>query len=178
MLRQGNAFTPVCDSVHGGGGRFFVPTCTIGHMTRGSLSRGVSVWGSLSGGSLSSGVSVQGVSIQKGVSVHRGLCPAGSLSGRYLSRGSLSRGSLCRGFSVRETPIQRPPCTVMSRWYASYWNAFLFGKRLKSTTTCSISESISSTLTWSVSHVYRGLFAMKGEGVPSQSALYFLFEFS
>ena len=45
-LRQGNVFTPVCDSVHRGGG-VSVPACTTGHMTRGvsvlggaSLSRG------------------------------------------------------------------------------------------------------------------------------------------
>ena len=49
-LRQGNIFTSVCDSVHGGGG------FSVG----GSLSRG---------GFLSGGVSVQGGSLSKGVSV-------------------------------------------------------------------------------------------------------------
>ena len=29
-----------------------------------------------------------------------------------------------------ESPLQRPPCTVKSRWNASYWNAFLFYKLL------------------------------------------------
>ena len=50
-LWQGNVFTPVCHSVHGG---VSVPVCTTGHMIGGSLSRGVSV----QGGSLSRGVSV------------------------------------------------------------------------------------------------------------------------
>ena len=36
-VRQGNVFTPVCDSVDGGGS---VPACTTGHMTGGSLSKG------------------------------------------------------------------------------------------------------------------------------------------
>ena len=57
-------------------------------------------------GSLSSGVSVQGDLFPGG------LCPGGFLSGR----GSLSEeGSLS----------WRPPGTVMSGQYASYWNAFL-----------------------------------------------------
>ena len=95
-LRQGNVFTPVCDSVHGGGG--------LCHMTRGGLRPrglclGVSVQGGLclgglwSRGSLSRGVSVQvgglsgwGVSVRVG-----GLCPGG--------------GSLSRGVSVREVRI-------------------------------------------------------------------------
>ena len=49
-LRQGNVFTPVCDSVHRGGG-VSVPACTTGHMTR-----GVSVLGG--------GISVQGGFVQ------------------------------------------------------------------------------------------------------------------
>ena len=58
------------------------------------------------GGSLSWGVSVQG----------------GSLSGASLSRESVSsgvfvQGGLCHGDA---------PSTVMSRWYTSYWNVFLF----------------------------------------------------
>ena len=129
--------------------------------------------GSLSGGLSPGGLYPEGGSLSIGVSVQGGLCLGGICPGD-LCAGGLCAGVLCQGDPHTETPL----CTVMSRWYASYWNAFLFGKRLKSTTTCSISESISSTLTWSVSHVYRGLFAMKGEGVPSQSALYFLFEFS
>ena len=52
-LREGDVFTPVCDSVH----------------------RGISVQGSLSG-DLSPGISLEGVSVQDG------LCPGGSLSGR------------------------------------------------------------------------------------------------
>ena len=41
-LRQGNVFTPVCDSVHGG---LSVPAGTTDHITGGSVSRGVSVQG-------------------------------------------------------------------------------------------------------------------------------------
>ena len=56
-FREGNVFTPVRDSVHGGG--------------------------SLSGGLCPGGVCVQGVSIQEGsLSKGGGLCPGGFLSGR------------------------------------------------------------------------------------------------
>ena len=55
----------------------------------------------------------RGVSVQGRVSVCGGLCPGGSLS-----RGSLSRG-LCPW---------RPPTTVKSERYASYWNVFLLIK--------------------------------------------------
>ena len=97
----------------------------------GSLFRGVSVQLSLSGG-----VSVQGVSVWG--SIQGGLCPGGLCLGGSLSRGwSLSigvtvwgvsvLGSLCpTAVSVRETPRQRPPCTVTRGQDASYWNAFLF----------------------------------------------------
>ena len=88
-----------------------------------SLSRRVSVKGR---GSLSRG---RALSPGEGVSVQG----RGSLSGgvSVQGRGSLSRGgglcpgSLCLG----------PPCTSRSsraggtsRWYVSYWNAFLFRK--------------------------------------------------
>ena len=40
-LGQGNVYTPVCHSVHGGGGSSVsVPACITGHMIGGSLSRG------------------------------------------------------------------------------------------------------------------------------------------
>ena len=50
-----------------------------------------------------------------------------------VQRGSLSggghfvkeTGELSRGNSVGETPGQKPPITVTTEWYASYWNAFL-----------------------------------------------------
>ena len=45
------------------------------------------------------------------------VCEGYDFTGVCLSTG----GSLSRGGSVRETPH-----TVMSRWYTSYWNAFLF----------------------------------------------------
>ena len=68
-LREGNAFTPVCHSVHRGG---LCPggLCPGGLSLRGSLSRGE---GSLSRGSLS-GVSVRRASVQRGISVKGGLC--------------------------------------------------------------------------------------------------------
>ena len=52
-----------------------------------------------------------GVSLSAGLCLG-GLCPEGLCPGR---------GSLSAGVSVRETPR-----TVMSGWYASYWNDFLF----------------------------------------------------
>ena len=80
---------------------------------------GLCPWESPSWGSLSHGVSVLG-----------GLCPRWSLSGGLCSGGSLS-GGLCsgrclsRGVSVRGVSVMETPRTVMSRRYASYWNAFL-----------------------------------------------------
>ena len=135
-LRQGNVFTPVCDSVHG-------EVSVQGSLSQGGLcpaprgslsrSRGVSVQvhGGLCpgpGGSLSRsrGVSVQvqgglcpGVSIQ-GVSVQGGLCPGRSLSrGLYVQevsvQGDLCPGeSLSRGISVQGSLCQGdPPCGYM-----------------------------------------------------------------
>ena len=79
------------------------------------------------------------------------LCPWMSLPGESLSRGSLSGGSLSREGDLSggslfggvthcpdqdppkqrppdrdPLPWQRPPCTVKSGRYASYWNVFLF----------------------------------------------------
>ena len=75
-LRQGNVFTPVCQSVHGGG--LSVSAFTTGGslsgglcLARGSLSRGL-----CPGGSLSRGVSVQG-----------GLCPGGLCLGVFVWEG-------------------------------------------------------------------------------------------
>ena len=99
QLRKGNVFTPVCDSVHGRGG-----LCSSMHHRshdQGGLCP--------RGGGLCTGESLLGgwESLSRGwVSVHGGLCSGGSLS---------------KGVSVRETPLM-----VTSRWYASYWNAFLF----------------------------------------------------
>ena len=104
-LWEGNVFTPVCDSVHGGVSLSRVSLCPGWVSVQGALYP----WGLCPGGSLSRGVSVQGVSVQ-GVSVQGGLCPGGLCPG-----GSLSWG-ICQG----------DPRTVKSRQYASYWNAFLF----------------------------------------------------
>ena len=66
------------------------------------------VWLSLSRGSLSR----QG-----------GLCPEGLCLGKGLCLGvSVWEGGLCQGVSLTEMPY----CTVKSRQYKSYWNAFLF----------------------------------------------------
>ena len=128
--------------VHGGGGGLSL--CPRVSLSRGvsvqgvsvheclclgvSLTRGVSaevsVQGGLCpGGSLSRGVSVQGVSLSGGVSVQgvsvQGVCPGG------LSREVCLEG-LCPGGSLSgRPPGQRPPHTVTSRWYVSYWNVFL-----------------------------------------------------
>ena len=104
-LRKGNVFTSVCQEFcpQGGGKRVSVPACTTGHMTRGSLS---------SGGSLSRILSQGGR--------EEGLCP--SMHHRSHDQGVSVQGvSLSREGSL----LERPPCTVGSRRYASYWNAFL-----------------------------------------------------
>ena len=113
-----------------------VPACTTGHMTRGSLSRGSLSKGSLSRGGVlcpGEGVSVQGRgSLSRGVYVwgflSRGLC-----LGESQSKGSLSSGVSVsgvsvqgRGVSVWGVSVRETPHTVMSKQYASYWNAFLF----------------------------------------------------
>ena len=95
-----------------------------------SVQRGLCPGGLSPGGSLSRGVSAQGVSVWGG-RLSRGSLSRGSLSGRSLSEG-LCPGGLCPGgslsrrVSVRETPFRREtPCTVTSRRYTSYCNAFL-----------------------------------------------------
>ena len=65
-LREGNVFTAVCDSVHGGGGSLSKEAS----LSKGGLCPRVSVWGSLTRGSLS----------------REGLCPG------YLCRGSSLSG--------------------------------------------------------------------------------------
>ena len=101
---QGNVFILVCHSVHRGG-----DLCPRMHHR--SHDSEISVQGgSLSRGSLYRGSLSRRVSVQSGGG---GICPEGSLS-----RGSLSGRS----------PRQKPPCTVTSGRYASYWNAFLLKK--------------------------------------------------
>ena len=118
-LGQGNVFTPVCHFVHRG------DLCPSMHHSshdrgvfvqgslcpeEGSLSRGeISVQVDLCPGSFCLEVSVQGVSVWGG-----GLC----------LWGSLSVGVFVWGVSVREIPPFGN--VVMSGWYVSYWNAFLF----------------------------------------------------
>ena len=105
-------FSQACakNSVHGEG--VSVPACTTGHMTR----EGVPVQGGLCPGGLCPG----------------GLCPSGSLSRSvFFHRGPLSGGGVSvqgEGLCLRGSLLERPPtsCTVKSRRYASYWNAFLF----------------------------------------------------
>ena len=80
----------------------------------------VSVQGGLSpGGGLcplvSRGISVQVVSVQ-GVSVQGDLCPGGSVQGV----------SVCTTHSLPYGGVSETPHKVMSVWYTSYWNAFLF----------------------------------------------------
>ena len=90
-LRQGNVFTPVCDSVHRG---WISPQG--GLCPRGSLSRKVSVqwvfeWGvSVWWGSLSMGISVLG-------GLSRGSLSIGGLCWGVSVGGSLSMGGLCQG---------------------------------------------------------------------------------
>ena len=120
-LWQGNAFTPVCNSVHRGRGLYpgegafcpgdFCPKgglCPCGLCPGGSLSGDLCPWGFLLGGSLSSG-SLSRASLSRGVSVkevslsRRGLCPGGcicsreSLSSESLSGGVSVQGGLCPG---------------------------------------------------------------------------------
>ena len=97
-FRQGDVFTPVCDSVHRVEGLY-----PAGSLSKGSLCprEGLCPWGSLSGG----------------------LCPVGFCPMEFLSRG-LCLGVSVQGVSVQEDP---PTCrrTVVCGWYAPCWNAFL-----------------------------------------------------
>ena len=147
-LREGNVFTPVCDSVHRG-----VSVQGV------SLSRGVSLqWGvsvcrgSLSGGEFLSrglcpggfcprGLSPEGVSVQGGGHLSRGVFSRGVFVQRASLSGDVSvwGGSLSRAVSVQRmggwvvfsvwggSLSGRPPHMVKSGRYASYWNAFLSG---------------------------------------------------
>ena len=135
--RQGNVFTPVCDSVHREG---LCPSIHHRSHDQGGLCPGVSLSEGLCPGGLCLG----------------GLCSEGSLSGGSLSRGSLSRESLSGGVSVRgrglcyghpSTP-DRDPHTVTSGWYAFYWNAFLF-----TSVVCCFSAS--NTIFWMLKVLYR-----------------------
>ena len=110
-LGQGNIFTGMCQSFcpWRGGSQYDVTFCLAAwsHVpSRGVLCAWLHV---PSRGSLSKGT------FSKGVSVQEGLC-LGSLS-----TGISVQGALCQG-----NPGQRPPCTVKSKWYTSYWNALLF----------------------------------------------------
>ena len=99
-------FTPVCHSVHGGGGGISVPACTTADMTGGGV--GVSVWEGLCSGGVCPGNLCLG-----------GLCPWGiSLgAGRVSVHGGVSVQGGCL--------LGDPPRTVTSGRYTSYWNAFL-----------------------------------------------------
>ena len=83
LLRKGNVFTPVCDSVHGG-------CLPLGQ-------GGVCLW-------------VQGVVYLW-------------VQGVY----TLGRHPPARHSRARHPPVKSPPGDGhCSKWYASYWNAFLF----------------------------------------------------
>ena len=92
-LRQGNDFTPVCQSFCSWGRGVSVPACTTGHMTKGSLSRGVCVQGVCVQGNLCPGGSLSIRSLSRGPLSRVGVY----VQGESLSRGSLSRGGLCHG---------------------------------------------------------------------------------
>ena len=96
--RQGNIFTPVCDSVHGGvsvQGRGLCPGGGVSVQGEGSLSRG-GFRGSLSGVS-------QGVSLSRGVSVQGGLCPEGISVQGGLYQGGPSPASRLRAGGTHTT---------------------------------------------------------------------------
>ena len=96
---------------------------------------GVSVQGvSVLGESLSWGVSVQGQSLSTGGCLSmEGLCP----------------GDLCQGGSL----LGRHPCTVMSRQYASYWNAFLFSSFIHLFDYHSSNSFVVLILQWSINEL-------------------------
>ena len=109
ILEQGNVFTPVYDSVHGGGESLF----TGGGLCLGRVSVQL---GLCPGGLCPGGLCLVGC-LCRAVSVHRGLCPGG-----FLSRGVSLHMGLCPGGCLCQGDLHM----VKSRQYASYWIAFLF----------------------------------------------------
>ena len=114
-LGQGNIFTPVCHSVHGGGVCSWRGACSWGVPAPG----GCLVWGCL-------------------LLVGGGACPRGSASGGacsgvgcLLPRGLLPGGVCSRGVPApREVPAPggawwRPPRQLLLWAVCIYWNAFL-----------------------------------------------------
>ena len=99
-LRQGNVFTPVCDSFHRGG------LCPVGSLSKGVL---------CPGGSLS-----REVCVQVGL-CPRGLCPGGLCPGSLRQRGSLSRGSLLRGSLSRGVSVQGTSSVRETPTYGNMW---------------------------------------------------------
>ena len=103
---QGNVFTPVCHSVHGGG-----VVCIQGGLPpgEGSASRGSASWG----GDLPPGRSASVRSASKGVCIQWGLPPQGSASiGVCLLGGSVS---VVGGGEVGQTPQRALQDTVNKR---------------------------------------------------------------
>ena len=88
-------------------------------------------------------------SVHEGSLSRRGLCSGGSLSrgGRGLcpeGRGSLSGGGGLSG---------RPPCTVKSGRYASYWNAFFFLKYVHTVVEASVKVRYATTPLKFITHI-------------------------
>ena len=114
-LRQGNVFTSVCQEFCPQGG--LCPS-----MYHRSHDWGLSVWGegSLFGG----GLCLEGLCVW-------GICPGGGYVWGVSLHKVFVQGVSVQGVSVRAIPPPtKTPCTVTSRRYASYWNAFLFQKKL------------------------------------------------
>ena len=144
-LGQGNIFTPVCHSVHG---VVYLPggcTCWQGCTCQ---------WGVPAGGYLPGGVPAGGCTCRWGVPARGCTCWGVYLPGECTCQGVPARGCTCQGVPVgglylpggctcqeegvpgRYTPPPPPhthPFTQwwsISRWYASYWNAFLFEQKV------------------------------------------------
>ena len=87
-------------------------------------------------------------SVHGGSLSRRGLCSGGSLS-RERGVSVQREGDLSPGGGLSE----RPPCTVKSGRYASYWNAFFFLKYVHTVVEASVKVRYATTSLKFITHI-------------------------